>query len=55
MKETIGVRLDSKVLEVLREFAEAQHRTLSNMAAVAVNDWVEARRKLLKSKQDDAK
>lgn len=53
MKETIGVRLESKVLEALRKFAEAQHRTLSNMAAVAVNDWVEARGRLLKPKQDE--
>lgn len=49
-KETIGVRADGDVVAALRQLAEQQNRTLSNMAGQALLEYCAARGLVTRSK-----
>ncbi len=40
----IGTRLDDKVVKILQEIAEEEHRPLSNLLRLIILDWLEYRK-----------
>ena len=42
--EMIGTRIDPKMVEILQEIAEEEHRPMGNLLRLIIMDWLEYRK-----------